>query len=189
MAADRSPLDIVIRRERGGDPSEVEAIAAVVAAAFASTTEAGLVTAIRGSQNYIAAAALVAEHHGRVVGHVMISHVGLRGPGVDRGVACLSPLAVAPDVQRRGIGSALVRDAVAVADSLGEPVVVLQGDPRFYSRLGFEPSSPCGIELNLPHWAPPEAAQLIKLATYDPTLTGTVIDPPYFQAAADARST
>jgi putative acetyltransferase len=182
---DRSPLDIEIRPERGDDQGDVAAIAAVVAAAFGSTLEADLVTAIRASRNYIAEAALVAEHRGRVVGHVMISHVVLRGPGGVRPVASLSPLAVAPDVQRRGVGSALVRHAVSVAGSLGEPLVALQGDPRFYSRLGFEHSSPSGIELNLPYWAPAEAAQMIKLATYDPTLTGTIVDPPYFAAGKD----
>ncbi len=186
--ADTSPLDIMIRPERGDEPGEVVAIADVVAAAFGSRMESDLVAAIRGSGNLLPGAALVAEHAGRVVGHVMISHVGLRGSGGDcRRVASLSPLAVAPDVQRRGVGTALVRHAVAVADELGEPFVVLEGSPTYYSRLGFEFSVPHGIVINLPDWAPPEAAQLMRFEAYDPSIAGTVVYPEYFDVAAAAH--
>jgi len=185
--ATREPLDIVIRPERGDDPDEVLAIADVVAAAFGSTVESDLVAAIRGSGNLLPGAALVAEHAGRVVGHVMISHVGLRGSGGDRRVASLSPLAVAPDVHRRGVGTALVHRAVAVADELGEPLVVLEGSPTYYSRLGFEFSVPHGITIDVPDWAPREASQLTKLAAYDPAIAGTVVYPEYFDVAAAAH--
>ena len=187
-SADSSPLEIVIRPERADEPGEVVAIADVVAAAFGSTVESDLVAAIRESGNLLPGAALVAEHAGRVVGHVMISHVGLRASGGDRRrVASLSPLAVAPDVHRRGVGTALVHRAVAVTDELGEPLVVLEGSPTYYSRLGFEFSVPHGITIDVPDWAPREASQLTKLAAYDPAIAGTVVYPEYFDVAAAAH--
>jgi putative acetyltransferase len=87
---------------------------------------------------------------------------------------------VDPGVQRRGIGSALVLDAITRAEARGEPLVVLEGSPAFYGRLGFEYSVPHGIHMTLPSWAPPEAAQIRKLTSYDPRLRGRVVYPPAF---------
>ena len=53
----------------------------------------------------------------------------------------------------------------------------------YYGRLGFEPAVKYGIEIHLPDWAPPEAAQVIRLTAFDPddpTLRGTVVYPPAF---------
>lgn len=177
-----TPLDIVIRPERGDDSTEVAAINAVVAAAFGSSIEAELVTSIRASTGYVPDAALVAEHDRRIVGHVMVSHVGLdpEYPGGRQRVASLSPLAVAPDFQRRGVGTALVRAALTAAERLGEPLVVLEGSPRYYGRLGFEPSAMHGIHIRVPSWASPEAAQIYRLPAYDPAIRGTVVYPEYF---------
>ena len=99
---------------------------------------------------------------------------------VRRSLAMLSPLAVSPDHQGRGIGSDLVRRVVARADDLGHPAVILEGSPAFYGRLGFEPAAAHGIEIHLPDWAPPEAAQVHLLRAYDPALRGTVEYPPPF---------
>ncbi|MEO6317840.1 MAG: N-acetyltransferase [Acidimicrobiales bacterium] len=173
---------VTIRQETAGDASP---IAKVVAAAFGSPAEARLVEMIRGSAGYVPKLALVAERDGKIVGHVMISHARLDRGGDERRIAMLSPLAVAPDRQRQGVGSALVRAAVALADERGEPLVVLEGSPAYYGRLGFVPSARHGIELPLPSWAPPEAAQVMRLKRYDPALTGRVVYPPAFNDVAE----
>ena len=90
----------------------------------------------------------------------------------------LSPLAVDPAFQRRGIGSALVRKVTDEADALHEPPMVLEGSLKFYGRLGFEPSLLYGIEITLPSWAPPTAAQVLRLSNYDPSIRGHVEYPP-----------
>ena len=173
--------DVKIRAEAAGDR---EAIASVVAAAFGSSREARLVASIRESPNFIPELSLVAERNGRVVGHVMISYVLLRG-GASHRVASLSPLAVAPDAQGQGIGSALVRAVTAGADVRGEPLVVLEGSPLFYARLGFEHAAPHGIDITLPSWAPPEAAQVLRLRNYDASLRGRVVYPPAFDEVTE----
>jgi putative acetyltransferase len=169
-----------IRRE---NPSDFGAIRRLVDAAFDSGPEADLVDRIRASPEYVPEMALVAEIDEQVVGHVMISHALIRNRGRDRRISMLSPLAVRPDKQRAGIGSALVRAALHVADELGEPIVILEGSPAYYGRLGFEPAADYGIEIHLPDWAPPEAAQVYRLSSFDPddeTLRGAVAYPAAF---------
>lgn len=161
-------------------PEDRDAIADVVAAAFGSPAEARLVEAVRASPNFIPELSLVAEVERRVVGHVMISYAALDGHGVRDRIAMLSPLAVAPRFQRRGIGSALVREVTARADARGEPLIVLEGSPAFYGALGFEHSVPYGIHIALPAWAPPEAAQILRLGQYSPSIRGHVVYPPAF---------
>ena len=171
---------IAIRPE---SPDDGDAIRHLVAAAFGRDGEAELVERIRASPEYVPEMALVAEVGGEVVGHVMVSHAVIRNDGGDRRISMLSPLAVHPEHQRSGIGSALVRASLSVADSLGEPLVVLEGDPAYYGRLGFEQSTGYGIEIRLPDWAPPEAAQVVRLSSFDPddpALRGTVVYPAAF---------
>jgi putative acetyltransferase len=178
----RAPDDVTIRSELSGDR---DAIADVVAAAFGSLREARLVEVIRASANFVPELSLVAEVQGRIVGHVMVSFVTLRDDATQHQVASLSPLAVAPAFQRRGIGSALVREVTTRADSRGEPLVVLEGSPAFYGRFGFEHSVFHGIEITLPSWAPPEAAQVLRLGNYDASIRGRVVYPPAFDSVAE----
>jgi putative acetyltransferase len=176
---DLTAAGITIRAEQPGDQAW---IAGVVEAAFGSPLEARLVEAIRTSPQFVPELALVAEISGRVVGHVMISGATLEDGESRRDIVMLSPLAVAPDVHRRGIGSALVREVTARADRRGDPLVVLEGSPVFYGRLGFEHAVPLGIHIPLPDWAPPEAAQVLRLAAYEPSLQGRVLYSPAFQS-------
>ena len=79
----------------------------------------------------------------------------------------------------------MVRRVNADAEAMGAPFVVLEGDPRYYGRFGFEPSAPRGITIDLPSWAPPEAAQILVLRDYDPSVRGHVVYPPAFDAVTD----
>ena len=173
---------VTCRAER---PEDHRVIFDVVAAAFGSPAEAELVQKIRESEYFIPELSVVAESDGRIVGHVMISYASLRSPDGERPVAMLSPLAVDPAFRRRGIGSALVRSVTSEADALGEPLVVLEGSPRFYGRLGFEHSLLYGLDITLPSWAPPEAAQVLRLSSWSPSIRGRVRYPPAFDAFAE----
>lgn len=80
--------------------------------------------------------------------------------------ALLGPLCVAPEHQRQGIGSALIRAAHDKLKSLGIAHVLVLGDPAFYGRHGFVPGSKVEPPCPLPeHWC--EAWQWLTL---DPNL-------------------
>jgi len=78
--------------------------------------------------------AFVAVEAGRVVGTVQLWHVWA---GPERPALLLGPLAVHPDARHRGIGSRLVRHAIAAAARLGHRAMLLVGDAPFYGRFGF----------------------------------------------------
>jgi len=88
---------------------------------------------------------LVAVDHGRIVGTVRLWHVAA-GPG--RAALLLGPLAVDPAHRNRGIGTALMRRAIARARLAGHRAIVLVGDAAYYSRFGFT-AAPTG-ELWMP---------------------------------------
>lgn len=175
--------DFVIEAERLADHA---AVGEVLRRAFAHQPGvADMVAAIRVSPRYRAGLALVARVGPQVVGFVMLSGTDLVDEaGTRREVLTLTPLAVAPEYQRHGIGTALVRTAMQEADQRGEPLVVLEGSPRYYGRLGFSFAPTHGISIELPHWAPREAAQVCPLSSYDPIVRGRVEYPPEIAALA-----
>jgi putative acetyltransferase len=168
---------VQVRVER---PEDAPAVARVVEAAFGRPGEVRMVDAIRASDGYVPELAFVAED-GEVVGHpvlgyAMLSYVALAGS--DRRLLELAPLAVAPERQREGIGSALTRAALAAADARGEPLVLVLGHPGYYVRFGFRRSDQFGLEPPQPAW---HAAFLaVPLAAYDPAIRGRVVFPPSF---------
>jgi len=171
-----------IRAERPGDQ---RAIFDVVEAAFGSAIEARLVDRIRDSPNFVPELSLVVELDGRIVGHVMVSFVALQDGDARHRVCSLAPLAVAPAFHGRGVGGALVREVAEKVDARGEPLIVLEGSPAYYVRFGFEQSVPLGIRIVLPEWAPPEAAQVLRLGNYDPELRGLIVYPPAFDVISE----
>lgn len=169
-----------IRPER---PEDFPAIREVLVGAFGEDRVADGVDRVRESWIYRPELALVAVSGGDVVGHVMIDGCTVTNDAGERTVAMLTPLAVSPEHQRRGIGAALVRAALAGAEAAGEPYVVLEGSPKYYGALGFLPARDHGITMHLPDWAPPEAAQVYLLPAYDakdPGLRGVIGYPPVF---------
>lgn len=133
-------MKLEIRSEHASD---VQAVDAVVAAAFESRVEAELVVALRRSAD--PQLSLVAESEGQVVGHVFFSPVGIESGPPGLAAAQLAPLAVAPAHQRTGIGGALVREGLARCRAIGWSAVFLVGDPDYYGRFGFRSAGPSGF--------------------------------------------
>jgi putative acetyltransferase len=145
-----------IRRER---PDEGPAIRALVRAAFTGGGhEPDIVDRLRAADALTLS--LVAIERDEIVGHVAFSP--MRIDGCDLGWLGLGPLAVRPDRQRRGIGSALVRQGLAMIGAMGASGCVLLGSPAYYGRFGFAADA----RLTLPGF-PPDHFQCLAFAGHD----------------------
>jgi putative acetyltransferase len=117
---------------------------------------------------------LVAEQDGRIAGHAMFTRSLLDAPRRLVDVQVLSPLGVLPELQGRGIGSALVRHGLKTLAERGVPLVFLEGDPAYYSRFGFVAGGGAGFRK--PSLRIPDAAfQVVRLPAYEPWMTGTLV--------------
>jgi putative acetyltransferase len=125
-----------------------EAIRHVNRLSFGRDDEAGIVDALR-SGGY-AHVSLIAEVNGEVVGHILFSDLPILTDNGTIPALSLAPMAVLPEYQKQGIGSALVRKGLEVCRDQGHRIVVVLGHAHFYPRFGFsakraEPlSSPFG---------------------------------------------
>lgn len=114
----------------------------VNAAAFETSAESNLIDALR--EQAMPIVSLVADDNGVIVGHIMFSAVTLSGHP-DLKVMGLGPMAVMPEHQRKGIGSALVRAGLEHCKRLGFVAVVVLGHAEYYPRFGFSPAARFGI--------------------------------------------
>lgn len=111
-------------------------------AAFEGEAEAKLVDGLR--QNAAPIISLVAEDAGSIVGHILFSPA-THSEDAELKLMGLAPMAVAPAVQRSGIGSKLVIAGLEQCRELGVAGVVVLGHPNYYPRFGFESSTSFGI--------------------------------------------
>ena len=121
-----------------------------------------------------AGAAFVAEQDGEVVGEVQLSISWVDAASELVAVFVLSPLGVLPAHQRKGVGRALVDAAVAEAEQRGVPLVFLEGDPRYYARLGWEQASAFGFTAPSAR-IPDPGFQVVRLAGWQPWMTGALV--------------
>jgi putative acetyltransferase len=90
----------------------------------------------------------------------MFSPVSLSGHPALK-IMGLAPMAVAPEHQRKGIGSALVRAGLEQCKQLGFGAVVVLGHPAYYPRFGFSSSTRFGIGCE--YEVPEEAFMVVEL--------------------------
>ena len=125
-------MSAVVRPETVDDEQAIET---VHLAAFPTSAEARLVRMLRDDS--ACELSYVAEVDGRPGGHVMLSRMQVAGDGRTYRAVGLGPVAVLPEHQRRGIGSALISKVLQAAEAQGEELVFVLGDPDYYDRFGF----------------------------------------------------
>lgn len=144
---------------RTGEPSDRPAIELLYPAAFPDEDLVPLVRDLLRETNTVIS--LVATIDAQIAGHVIFSKCGVARTGIK--AALLAPLAVAPDRQRMGIGSALIRAGLERLKDEGMDIVCVLGDPAFYGRLGFVPETLIEPPYRLPiEWT--EAWQSLELS-------------------------
>lgn len=128
-------------------PSDADAIERVLRAAFPQEIEAELAAVLRAGEDLRPGCSMVARD-GDVVGYAAVADAELVGaPSVE--LAALGPVGVTPERQGEGIGTDLVRASLQACKRSGCDAVVLEGDPEFYERFGFEPAERFGLESDL----------------------------------------
>jgi putative acetyltransferase len=85
-----------------------------------------------------------------------------------------------PELQRQGIGSALVRRGLEVCKEQGHRIVVVLGHPHFYQRFGFSSKVPAQLESPYSGRESFMAVELVPGALDG--VTGRVQYPPPFNA-------
>jgi len=175
-------VSAVVRLER---PDDRRASLRVEKAAFSRLDEAAIVGRVRDEPGSFA---LVAIEDDEVVGHVQMSRAWIGS----QPLLALGPIAVLPDRQGRGIGSALVREALQEARRRDEVGVMLLGSPDYYPRFGFRPGATWG--LRNPFTGVQESGfvveerdfMLVPLTEPEPPLSGEVRWHPAFGPAVEA---
>lgn len=165
--------DVGIREAGDVDTPAVES---VVEAAFGEegTAVNDVMARLRGLEDM--AVELVAVSGDAVVGCVALSRAWLDARERLVDVLVLSPLAVAPDHQGKGIGTRLLDAVPEVAERLGAPLVFLEGSPGFYAARGWQAAS--DHDLERPSLRIPEpACQVRLLRGYEPWMTGRLVYP------------
>lgn len=166
---------VVLRTERPEDRPEILELTARAFSVSPVTgepvqgtpLEVGLLRELFECDEYIPELSIVAEIGGDIVGHA----ISTRGWIGDLELVGLGPIGVLPQFQRRGVGSALMRETAARATAAGEPAIALLGSPLYYPRFGYVPATSLGVE-------PPEAGwgdhfQLLPLPAWPDGVRGT----------------
>ena len=166
-------LRIAIRPER---PGELPAIARVHHAAFPTSLEADLVDALREAGDLTAS--LVALGARGIVGHIAFSGAEIVGANGATKVAWLAPLAVYPEYQRQGTGSALVETGIEACKAKNLDAVVVVGAPGLYGRFGFSQESASALRSR---WS---GSHLLALPLGAQALAGTLTEPDAFSSLA-----
>lgn len=161
-----SEPSFIIRNEQKKDHS---AIFEVTEAAFANDehsqqTEPYIIEALRAANALTLS--LVAEAEGAIVGHIAFSPVTISDGS--KGWYGLGPVSVHPNVQRNGIGKALIREGLDRLKKLNANGCCLVGHPEYYQLFGFKHTKglyyegvPSQYFLVLPLEGPVPAGQVI----------------------------
>jgi putative acetyltransferase len=134
----------MIHSVRPETAADVDAIRHLNRLAFGQDDEARLVDALRDG-GYVRVS-LVAERAGQIVGHILFSDLPILTEAGTVPALALAPMAILPEFQRQGIGSALVRCGLEECRQQGHAIVVVLGHPHFYPRFGFSPKLAANLE-------------------------------------------
>lgn len=130
--------------------------------------EQDLVAALRESNAFVPELSLVAEIDGKLAGHILFTEIKI---GEVTALA-LAPLAVLPECQKKGVGSALIKAGHEKARELGYSCSVVLGSENYYPKFGYVPAEKYNIKA--PFDVPSENFMVYWLSEIDNSVSGTV---------------
>ncbi len=166
---------LVLRSERPEDRAEILDLTAQAFSVSPVTgepvegvpIEVGLLRELFECPEYLPEFSIVAEMGGEIVGHA----ISTRGWVGDVELLGLGPIGVLPAFQKRGVGSALMRETAARATAAGEPGIALLGSPLYYPRFGYVPATSVGVQAPEAMWG--DHFQLLTLPAWPDDVRGT----------------
>ena len=175
-ALDLLTLERPVAEIREESETDRDAIREMIQLAFGAEAEARLVDRLRSDGDAIVS--VVAVQDRRIAGHALFSRLPIH---VEKGQAlqamALAPVAVRPGFQRRGIGTNLIRAGLDLCRNRDHRIVIVVGDPAFYTRFGF--SAAKAQTLSSPYAGESFMALELVAGALD-GVAGTVIYPPAF---------
>lgn len=155
-------------------PEDVTAIRSLTNAAFkdapySNQAEAKIIDALRSAGALTLS--LTATRDGQIIGHAAFSPVRINGRSC--GWYGLGPVSVSPESQRKGIGSAIIREGLRRLKTMKADGCVVFGAPAYYGRFGFV-SDP-GL-----HYAGAPEGYFLALAFTKPAAKGEITYHPGF---------
>ena len=160
---------MLIRDETAGDIPAIGRLVteALLMLAQSTGTEAGIVDRLRAEGAL--ALSLVAEERGEAIGYLAASPARV---GARDGWGLIGPLVVLPSRHRRGIGTALMAEALRRLRSTSRGAALV-GDPAYYGRFGFRSFPRLTVA-----GCPPEVVQALPFDGVEPQ--GELIHHPAF---------
>lgn len=135
---------------REATPSDYPAIRAVLRHTFAEADEADLVEQLREDDDVVLE--LVAANEVAIFGHIMLSRLKIEQEDETLKAAALAPVSVLPAFQNRGVGAALIEEAIRETAVLDIAAIVVLGHAGYYPRFGF--SAETAARLDAPFFGP-----------------------------------
>jgi len=172
-------LNNTIRSESPPDYIEIRRINDL---AFMQKQEGELVENLRKRPEYIPQLSLIAVSEAGIVGHILFFPVNINTGSMIIPTLSLGPMAVIPELQKNGIGGALIIKGLQKCKDLGFGSVMVLGHPDYYPRFGFKKASTWKIKD--PFGAPDEAIMAIELTEGSLGFGGGIIEYPkeYYSA-------
>ncbi len=120
-----------------------EQIEALLDAAFGTDRHGRTAYLLRNGSAAIDALSFAIKDNDKLVGTIQCWPVQIAGTKL----VLVGPVAVLPECQGKGIGHRLMYASLDAAKRLGEPAMVMIGDPEYYDRFGFSAAATGGWTL------------------------------------------
>lgn len=159
----KTQIDITIRQEKVDDYEEVSSLIgkAFKPMAFSDHKEQFLVERLRKSKAFVPELSIVAESENKIIGHILLTKVKIKDGKNEFVSLALAPVSVLPEMQGKGVGTMLIKQAHQKACELGYKSIVLLGHEKYYPKFGYQRADRYGIIL--PFDAPKENCMAIEL--------------------------
>ncbi len=126
-----------IRESNQSDKASIFSLHQNSFGAAEGSTVAKLAIDLLNDETALPILSLVAESDNSIIGHILFTSVKVGN--LEFGNAyILAPLAVAPKMQRKGVGTTLINYGLDKLKQRDASLVLVLGDPKYYNRTGFK---------------------------------------------------